>query len=109
MEPPINGNHYRLVSRSGRQPNNDGPAQHRIARETLLSIYGCIPPWTITRIAPNKRILSATPPLYSHFVIDCSDPTTRRVWERVPSRRARKWGAIARNLKQVTVRYPHQD
>ncbi|CEM08042.1 unnamed protein product [Vitrella brassicaformis CCMP3155] len=106
MEPPINGNHYRLVSRSGRQPNNDGPAQDRIARETLLSIYRCIPPWTITRIAPDKRILSAAPPLYSHFDIDCSDLATRRVWERVPSRRARKWGAMARNLKQVTVRYP---
>ncbi|CEL97585.1 unnamed protein product [Vitrella brassicaformis CCMP3155] len=105
MEPPINGNHYRLVSRSGRQPNNDGP--DRIARETLLSIYGYIPPWAVTRVAPNKRVLSSTPPLYDHFDIDCSDETTRGVWERLPSRLARKWGAMARNLKQVTVRYPH--
>ncbi|CEM37007.1 unnamed protein product [Vitrella brassicaformis CCMP3155] len=105
-EPPVNGEFYRLVSRSGRQPEDRGPAQYRLPREAFPHIYGYSPPWDITHIAPNKRILASSPAHYTHFVIDCSDKTTRRLWERVPSNVARKWGEKAVNLSTVTVRYP---
>ncbi|CEM00404.1 unnamed protein product [Vitrella brassicaformis CCMP3155] len=102
---------YRIVYRSGNPEPNDGPAVHRLSRDNHVCIFSHFHPWEFSRmrsaIGPAFEIDAAQP--YTQLTLDCTDQSARRMWENLSCDAAYQWGHRARNIKELTVRHPHDD